>query len=86
MVHIRFDVKMCFFWEYLERIAFIGKRFRAILLSKSLDAIEKGGVMLLFLHGGLVRRKLLLSGKVVYSQLADADSDRVFSLTVWPVF
>ena len=56
------------------------------MLSKSLDAIEKGGVMLLFLHGGLVRRKLLLSGKVVYGQLADADSDRVFSLTVWPVF
>ena len=28
-----------FFWEYLERIAFIVKRIRAILLSKSLDAI-----------------------------------------------
>ena len=55
------------------------------MLSKSLDAIEKGGVMLLFLYGGLVRRKLLLSGKVVYGQLADADSDRVFSLTVGPV-
>ena len=76
---------MFFFWEYFERIAFIGKRFRAILLSKSLDAIEKGGVMLLFLHGGLVRRKLLLSGKVVYGQLADADSDRVFSMTEWPI-
>ena len=42
--------------------------------------------MLLFLHGGLVRRKLLLSGKVVYGQLTDADSDRVFSLTVGSVF
>ena len=55
------------------------------MLSKSLDAIEKGGVMLLFLHGGLVRRKLLLSGKVVYGQLANADSDRVFSMTEWPI-